>query len=464
MGRGPVAPTTGHGSWPTRAPLVLLALLTSTLGVVPSVPFLATVPAALCLALALAGTRRRRTESRTVVPGAVATAVVGCVAAQLVMAFAFSDRPVVALLLGCACLLTGAAAVVMPRLVWCHLAAAGLLHLFHVRDLRPDIDVGHFVRGSTAALLEGRNPWALTIPNPYSDAETARLWAPEFVDGGRIVVGFPYLPGSVLGYVPGHLVGEVRLASVAATLAATAIVWRMATDPVGRILVASVPLTALALLTSVNYWVEPLLVLAVAVLAWSVRRGSPAGGAVAVALLLSTKQYALVWLPLEKLVRRTVGTRGVLAGVAAAAVLVGGAFWWSPEDFWRAVVRAQLVQPYRSDSISLAVDLVNAGVPLPATALSIGSLLAGLGVAVWVRVTAPATATWTVLGLGLALLGTVLLSKQAFTNYYFLIHACTVFGVALWPEDQQGKADPPTGAAGRRFHRSRLRLMPAPRR
>jgi hypothetical protein len=221
----------------------------------------------------------------------------------------------------------------------------------------------------------------------------------------------------------------------------------MATDPVGRMLVATLPLTALALLVSVNYWVEPVLVLGAALLAWSARRGSRTGGAAALALLLSTKQYAVVWLPLERLVRRTLGLRALLVGVGVAAVLVVGGLLWAPADFWRAVVRAQLVQPYRSDSVSLAVDLVNAGIPLPSVALSVGSLLAGLAIAGWVRATAPADATWLVLGLGLSLLGTVLLSKQAFTNYYFLIHACTVFGIALWPADH-GAEVPGARAAG----------------
>ncbi|WP_374457049.1 hypothetical protein [Nocardioides sp.] len=436
MGFVPAVPAIGRRrTWPSRVPLVVLALVASTLGIVESVPFLATVPLVVCLLLALAGTRRGGTESRLVVPLAVAAAVVGTVTGQLVMVLGFSDRPALAAVLGGLAALTAVAAVVVPRLFWLHLTAAGALHVLYVWDVHPDIDVGYFVRDSTAALLDGRNPWALTFHNPYTAAETARLWAEEFVDGDRILLGYPYLPGSLVAYLPGHVVGEVRLASVAALLVATALVWRMTTDLVGRILVTTLPLTALALLTSVNYWIEPALVLGVALLAWSARRGSRVGGAAAVALLLSTKQYAVVWLPLERLVRRTIGVRALLAGVGAAALLVVAGFLWAPAEFWQAVVRAQLVQPYRADSISLAVDLVDVGVPIPAVVLSVSSLLAGLAIAAWVRATAPAGATWLVLGIGLSLLGTVLLSKQAFTNYYFLIHACAVFGAALWPAD-----------------------------
>ena len=428
---------TERPTWPSRLPLVALAGVASTLAIVQLVPFLATVPAAACLLVALASTRATGgAEPRWVVPLAAAVAGVGVIAGQLVMALGFTDHPGAALALGGLALVTAVGAVVAPRVFWLHLVVAAALHLFYVRGPEPVIDVSYYLRDSTAALLDGRNPWSLTFHNPYSAAETARLFAPDLVDGDRILIGYPYLPGSLAVYVPGHLLGEVRLVSIAALLAGTALVWRMTTDVVGRLLVATLPLTALALLVSVHYWVEPVLVLAAALLAWSLRRGSRLGGGAAVVLLLTAKQYAIVWLPLERMVRRVLGVRALLVGVGVATLLVVGAFLWSPSDFWSSVVRAQFVQPYRSDSVSLAVDLVNAGVPLPATALSVGSLLAGLGVAWWVRATAPVDATWAVLGLGLSLLATVLLSKQAFTNYFFLIHACTVFGIALWPHDR----------------------------
>lgn len=428
-------------SWPSRSPLVWMTFVTSCLAFTETVPFLVTVPAAACLVIVLWRIRAGGEESpntRVLAMGVLLTSVT---LAQLLVALGFGQRSVPALLLGVGALVTALGAVMRPRAIWLHLVVTAALHVVWIRGVDSDIDVGYFVRDSTAALMDGRNPFSLTFPNPYTAAESSQYWAPELVDGDRITIGFPYLPGALLGYLPGHLLGEVRLASVAALLVAVALVWRLTTEPVGRILVAALPLSPLALLVTTQYWVEPLIVLGVALMAWAVRRGSRSWGAVALVALLTVKQYAVIWLPLERVVRRRLGVRTLAWGVGVSAVLVGGAFLSEPSGFWRSVVTAQFVQPYRPDSISLAVDLVDAGLPIPVAALSVCSLLAGLGIAAWVRATAPANATWLVLGLGLSLLGTVLLSKQAFTNYYFVVTACTVFGVALWPTDH-GRASP----------------------
>jgi hypothetical protein len=416
-------------------PLIWLAFVTSTLGFTSAVPFLATVPAAACLLVALSRTRAVGHESanaRVLAVGAVLTSVF---LAQMLIAVGFSRGTGLALVLGVASLCTALAAVAVPRVFWIHLPVVAALHVVWVRAVDSDIDVGYFVRNSTAALLDGRNPYSLTFPNPYSAAETPNLWAAELVDGDRILIGFPYLPGTLLGYLPGHLLGEVRLASVAAMLIATTLIWRMTTEPVGRLLVAALPLTPLALLVTTQYWVEPLMVLGVALLVWAMRHGSRWWGALSLVLLLTVKQYAVLWLPLEKTVRRQLGLRTLIAGVVASAVLVLAALVPDPSGFWRAVVETQFLQPYRPDSVSLAVDLVNAGLPLPVVALSVGSLLAGLGAALWVRATAPDSASWAALGIGLSLLTCVLLSKQAFANYYFLVNACVVVGIALWPHE-----------------------------
>lgn len=424
-------------TWPSRTPLIWLGFLTSCLAFTETVPFLVTVPAAVLLLVALARIRAGGQESpnaRILAMGVLLTSVV---LAQVLVALGFGQDGVPALVLGAASLATAVAAVVRPRFIWLHLAVTAALHVLWARGIDSDIDVGYFIRDSTAALLDGRNPYSLTFPNPYTAAETSRYWAPELIDGDRIIIGFPYLPGALLGYLPGHLLGEVRLVSVAALVVATALAWHLTTEPVGRILVAALPLSPLALLVTTQYWVEPLMVLGVALMAWAVHRGARLWGGVALVMLLTVKQYAIIWLPLERLVRRRLGLRTVVWGVVVSAVLVVGAWLSDPGGFWLAVVETQLLQPYRPDSISLAVDVVDAGLPVPVAALSVGSLLAGLAIAVWVRVKAPADATWLVLGIGLSLLGTVLLSKQAFTNYYFLVHACTVLGVASWPHDRR---------------------------
>lgn len=422
-------------NWPSRMPLLVLALLIPTLPIFLGIPFLFSVPAALCLFLVLKNVRGRRPESERAETVAIAAVLAPVAITALVLPAAFADGSWVATGLGVVALATAVGCALMPRLIPLHLVVVGCLHLVYIHHYDTIIDVGVLVRDSTAALMAGRNPYSLTFLNPYDAAQTAKFWSPELIDGDRIIIGFPYLPGALLGYLPGHLLGEVRYVSVVALLGATLLAWRLTSERIGRLLVAAMPATPIAVITSMNYWVEPLLILAVALLAWALVRGSRWGAVLAVLMLLSVKQYAVVWLPLERFVRRKVGIAALLWGVAAAAFLVGGFFLLAPGDFWFSVVKAQFLQPYRPDSMSLGVDLVEAGLPLPVAVLSIGSLLAGLGVAWWVRVKAPITATWAVLGLGLSLLATVLISKQAFVNYYVLVHGCVVMGVALWPAE-----------------------------
>ena len=416
-------------------PLIWLAFVVSCLGFTKTVPFLATVPAAACLLVMLARTRARGSESSNAVVLAVGATVTSVLVAQVIVAVGLGGRGPLAVTLGCLSLVTALVAAARPRMFWVHLPLTAALHLLYVDSVESGVDVGHFMRGATAGLLNGRNPWSMTFSHSFTDAEIGKYLAPEYVQGDRIILGFPYLPGSVLGYLPGHLAGDVRFVSVAALSVATALCWRMTSDVVGRVLVAGLPLTPLAVLVTTQYWVEPLLVLAVSLLAWAMTRGSRGWGVVSVALLLSVKQYAIFWLPLEKFVRHRLGWRPLLGGVLIAAVLVVAAFLSDPGGFWEAVVRAQFVQPYRPDSLSLAVDLAEAGLPIHRTGMSVAALLAGFGVAFWVRSRAPESVTWTVLGIGMALLASVLLSKQAFANYYFLVHACVVLAIALWPAE-----------------------------
>ena len=428
-------------TWPSRLPLLLLAFIIATIAVLPGLPFVVSVPATVCLLWTLRQMWSASVEPAVSLVMAVGAAVApAAIAAVVLPAVVLDDGQWIASVLGVLAIASGLASASRPRLFLGHLAVVAALHLYYVSSARPLIDVGFFVRGSTRGLLDGVNPYALTFPNPYNASETASFYAPQFVDGDRILLGFPYLPGAVVAYLPGSLLSDVRYVSVAAILVTTWLAWRLATDRVGRLLVAAMPVTPLSLLTTTCYWVEPLLALGVALLATSMARRSRSWGVVSLLLLLSVKQYAIVWLPLERLVRRRLGWSVLALAVALSAVVVVGFFLWDPDRFWLSVVQAQFSQPYRPDSVSLAVDLVNAGLPVPSVALSIGSLASGLLVALWVRVKAPTSTTWTVLGLALSFLATVLMSKQAFANYYFFIHVCIVIGIAAWPADSRRPA------------------------
>ena len=418
-------------------------MLLMSVGAFGTAPVLVvTVPLVLLLLVAAAATRARGDESSLTRPAAVLIASLSVIVPLPLVVLALPEVPSV-LPVGVICLVLASSimASFKPRTFYLHLAVMAGYLVMMIRCLHPQGDVRVLVEGSLDGLLRGENPYTLTFPNPYNAEDTAAFWAPEFISGDRIDVGYPYLPGALIADLPGHLLGDVRYTSAVAVLVTTALAWRLSSDVVGRALVATLPASALAVTTVVSYWVEPLMLLGVGLLTMAMARGRASLGFAGVLLVLTTKQYAVVLVPLEKLVRARLGSTCLLGAVGAAGMLVGGFFLLAPADFWRAVVLLHLKQPFRSDSASLTVDLVGAGVPIPAGVMSVLSIVAGVSVSWWIRRTAQPTATWTALGVGLALLATVLLSKQAYVNYYFLIYGCLVVGVAAWPRDMGQSPD-----------------------
>ena len=80
-------------------------------------------------------------------------------------------------------------------------------------------------------------------------------------------------------------------------------------------------------------------------------------------------------------------------------------------------------------------------------------LAAGFAVSSLVAWRARATSTVLVVGIGLSLLVTCLLSKQAFVNYYLLVVGAFLLGAVTWPADEPaaervGDADEPVAAQG----------------
>ena len=121
---------------------------------------------------------------------------------------------------------------------------------------------------------------------------------------------------------------------------------------------------------------------------------------------------------------------GVATAVTLPFVLVG------PAAFWRAIVEYQLIQPFRSDSISLLVSSVNTfGWPPPWTYGVLPFVGGGL-TAIALALRAPRTPAALAAGIGLTLLVTILLSKQAFMNYYFLVSGAFLIAAVDWPTQQ----------------------------
>lgn len=329
---------------------------------------------------------------------------------------------------------------------WLHLAVQIAVYASILPIMSAPTDVPIYLHDSAAALLRGANPYELTFPNPFTLNESQRFFAEGFYRGDRILIGFPYLPGTLLAVVPGYLLGDVRLALVAALVIASVITRDLATDKVGRVLSLAVLVSPLSMVVVVAAWVEPVLGLGLSVLVWGFVRARTWAVVLGSMLLLTAKQYVVVALPLWWMVWRRFGMRTLVVSVGGACLLVLPFLLAGPRAFIHSVVVVQLEQPFRPDSISLAVDLANAFDTQPHAILNVLSLALGLGVAVLVARRAPSTGAWWAWGFSLSLLTTVLLSKQAFTNYYLLVQLG--FILAAIPADHLRAAAADDGERG----------------
>ena len=210
--------------------------------------------------------------------------------------------------------------------------------------------VGH---DSVSALLHGHNPYSLTFPNPYEPARTLLFFNPEDLVGNRLDFGYAYLPVSLLGGIPGFLLGNVAYSYVAALLVLTVVLHRLAVDATGRALSLvplAMPFTPQLL---VNQWVEPIAMLCLGLCVWGWARSRAGVAAGGLGLLLASKQYVVVALPLLWLFRRGVSLRATLGALALAALLIGSFALLDLGAFWHSTVWLQFHLPLREDSVSI---------------------------------------------------------------------------------------------------------------
>ncbi len=294
-------------------------------------------------------------------------------------------------------------------------------------------DVPVFLHDAVIGLLQGHNPYSMTIPNVYRSPYTELFYGPGVVVDGRVTYGFPYMPVSLVAAIPGQLMGDVRYSQLGATLVTAVVLRRLASDPIGRAAAVLGVASVAAIAILAGAWTEPTMVaiLACLVLALERRRGTFI--AVFLGLFLVSKQYVVVVIPIIWLVRQSLTRRLMFIAIGVATAVTLPFFLVDPAAFWKAIVEFQLVQPFRSDSISLLVASVNTfGWPPPWT---YGVLpLAGGGLtALVLAFRAPRTPAAFAAGVGLSLLVTILLSKQAFMNYYFLVSGAFLIAAVAWP-------------------------------
>lgn len=282
----------------------------------------------------------------------------------------------------------------------------------------PHIDVWVWHNEALQALFDGKNPYAITMPNIYGHA---RFYDPSMVVNGRVLTGYQYPPLSLLFAVPGWLIGDYRYSQLfAMTVGGACIAYaRLGTLAASAMVLWLFSPGCLFILE--QGYTEPMLVmLLAATLLCAVRR--PAWLFVPLGLLFAAKQYMLVmaapliWLlPWPDRTRRGSWILLLRSG-AVASVVTLPFFVINPKALFDCLVLLQLRQPFRTESLSLlAFWSAQYGKRLPDW-LGFASLLPTSALTLW-RSERGAGAF--AAGVALVSFTFFILSKQAFGNYYF---------------------------------------------
>jgi hypothetical protein len=284
------------------------------------------------------------------------------------------------------------------------------------RAADPYIDLFVMQSDGVRALVDGVNPYLAIYPNLYGP--DSLYYGPGLVVDGELTIGFPYPPLSLMLVAPGELLGgDPRYAHlVAMELGALA----MATIRPGRIgtnaalLYLFTPWTYLFLVGS---WTEPLVVLMIALVTLVAVRAPRLLG-IALGLLIATKQYLVLGLPIAlMLLAGDWRTRWRLGwqSVALAAVITLPFVIWDPGAFIWSTVGSLAGQVFRSDSLTFLALLPGDWGPR-LSFIGFVLLIPGL---ILVAMRSPRGGSGFAASLGFLLMVFFAFSRQGSANYHF---------------------------------------------
>jgi hypothetical protein len=397
------------------------------------------------LLLSRRGVRGRDLQGRAEWVLIVSLVVAGVLLTAARLAPAFAGLPLPILLVAMtAYIIVGMAAalLIFPRLPlvkWAFpvfLVFHTLIAVAFLRSSPAQIDVEIYLREGSVALLHGHNPYAIRIPNMFPLNVAEQLYGPGMVVNGRVLGGFPYLPLALLVAVPGHLLGDVRYTQLIAMVVTALALRALASDRVGR----AAAVLGVASVSTINMlagaFTEPTSLALLACLVLALQRRRHLIGALILGLLMVTKQYFVVVIPILWLVRQRLTRRTILIGLGLAAAVTLPLFLVDPGRFWAGITGVQRV-PLREDSLSLLVSSVKTlGWP-PAWTTALLPVVVGGLTALLLAFRAPRTPAAFAAATGLTLLVTFLFSKQAFGNYYYLVSGALVIAAVAWPSEPE---------------------------
>ena len=335
----------------------------------------------------------------------------------------------------------------VPLLVGVHLAlGTWIIHC----SPRPNIDVYAWHVEAFRVLGQGINPYAVTMPDIYGHSD---FYGPGLLVNGRVQVGFPYPPFSLLLAGTGHLLGgDYRFTNLAAMGLAAML---MATCRPGR----WAPLAAAVFLFTPRTffvleqgWTDAYVVLLLAATVWCACR-VPRLLPFALGLLFAIKHYMVLAAPLVVLLhpgpqpwRDTLRT--LLKAAALAAVVTLPFAVLDPKAFFHDLIGFQLRQPFRMDALSYLAWWAKQTGEQPPSWIGFAMVLPALGLSLW---RAPRTPAGFAAAVALTFLVFFAFSKQAFCNYYFFIVGALCTAIAAWtppPTLRAAHGAPPRPAAG----------------
>jgi hypothetical protein len=292
-------------------------------------------------------------------------------------------------------------------------------------------DVYMFLSEGSKALLSNENPYSHTYPNIYTPEESTRYYGAGVVVGDHLAFGYPYLPATLVMALPGYFLGDVRLSgflAIVLTAVAIAVVRRGLPGRAAAVLLLCGPPTIMVALSS---WTElgQIALIAAAVFAFTRRRLFAA--AVLLGCVFATKQYAVVTIPALLLLRTHFRWRHWVVLVATFLVVILPFWLTAPSAFTRSVIDFHMSQPFRVESSSVLVLMVQAfGWPPAWTygALPLACGIASATVLAW-RLSPGAKAFLFTTAVSLSF--TILMSKQAFPNYWELVAGCFLLAAVV---------------------------------
>ena len=221
---------------------------------------------------------------------------------------------------------------------------------------------------------------------------------------------------------------------VLALLVTAAVGLRLASDSLGRVAAVALLLNPLSVVVAVTHWIEPLMMMLLGLTVWAMHERRFYWIGVPLGLFFASKQFTIVCVPLLWTVVGSAGRRAAWTAVAVGITVVVPFLIWDPAAFIHSAVTFHLEQPFRTDAISLPNawrEQIGPVAPwVPSLSLIVGSVVGAL--VAWRAKPGPTTLA---LGVGLSLLITVLLSKQAAANYFILAGTALLLAGISWPSD-----------------------------